>query len=1020
MTMASELKAHWTDPPAIYRGAPFWSWNAKLDPRRLCRAIESMHAAGMGGFFMHSRYGLKTAYLSGEWFECVRACVEKARELGMKAYLYDEDRWPSGTAGGLVTREREDYRAHALVARAAGEGAAGEYAAAEELARFAVLLDDEGRLRSYRALAGGAAAEPEERAVAFDVVVPGPSPWFNDGNYLDTLNAEAVAEFVHVTHQAYADRFGGDFGELIPAIFTDEPNYGHACRRSPEGWAAAAWTADLPREFIQRRGYDLRDHLPKLIFPLAAGEFSKVRYDYRRTLTELFAERFSEQIGQWCEAHHIALTGHYLSEQTLGSQADRIGAAMPHYRHMQWPGIDILTDQCHELATAKQCASVADQLGKARVLSEMYGCTGWDWPLEGHKFVGDWQYAAGVNFRCPHLTHYSLAGGAKRDFPASIFAHSPWWGYYAAVEDYFARLGLMLTQGRPIREVLLIHPVESAWGAFVGGGVGGERLEGLQEQLREVIYTLSWQHYGWDFADESLLAEGGKATQAGLKLGYMTYRLVVVPPCLTLRATTVKLLRKFLAGGGKVLFVGEPPERVDGEKSEAAGELAAAASHCPCEAEEMTAAVESLIDRRVSIADGGGEVPSWHMLRAVKGGRLLFVQSHDRAAPRRAAVRVEGSRPVVLWDARTARRHRLDARDAGEGYVEFELSLPPTGSALVSLGVAVDDAEPPAAEPAVAETRTFAGPFDVELTEPNTMPLDYCRFRVGEEEFSQPVPVLKADALIRARYGLGTRLGREHQPWYLYATGAVDTAPRDRCELKWTFHVSELPGACRLALEGSRDFEVTVNGKLAGHVDGWWVDEDIETIDITPLLEAGENEVRLAFDYRPDMELEDVYLVGDFATAALKDAPLAPGNVTMTAAPPKRLALGSWVGQGLNFYTGSVRYHLAVEGRAGGGRVRLRLPGVACTAAAVHVGEQTFVLPWPPFEADITDALAEGANDVVVEVIGGRKNILGPLHTPWVAWTGPGQFDPDNEEWTDRYLLSDHGLTEPVVVEVLK
>jgi len=47
---------------------------------------------------------------------------------------------------------------------------------------------------------------------------------------------------------------------------------------------------------------------------------------------------------------------------------------------------------------------------------------------------------------------------------------------------------------------------------------------------------------------------------------------------------------------------------------------------------------------------------------------------------------------------------------------------------------------------------------------------------VGEEPFSAPVPSLKADAEIRKRFGLGTRLGREHQPWYLYATGAVDTA----------------------------------------------------------------------------------------------------------------------------------------------------------------------------------------------------------------------------------------------------
>jgi hypothetical protein len=69
-------------------------------------------------------------------------------------------------------------------------------------------------------------------------------------------------------------------------------------------------------------------------------------------------------------------------------------------------------------------------------------------------------------------------------------------------------------------------------------------------------------------------------------------------------------------------------------------------------------------------------------------------------------------------------------------------------------------------------------------------------------------------------------------------------------------------------------------------------------------------------------------------------------------------------------------------------------------------------------EADITDALNDGDNTVDIEVIGGRKNILGPLHVPWGQWTGPGQFDPGHRAWTDEYLLNPHGLLQAPVVEV--
>jgi len=1015
MSFASEIGEAWGNPPAIYRSAPFWSWNSALDGDRLCRAVESMHQAGMGGFFMHSRYGLKTPYLSREWFHCVSACVEKARELGMKAYLYDEDRWPSGAAGGLVTRENEDYRLQSLVTVPAAEARDGD-----SIATFQLERDPDGRLTSYQSVEDPAQAPAGADAVAFSIRTAAPSGWHNDGTYLDTMNPDAVAEFIRVTHRAYADRFGKDFGNLIPAIFTDEPNYGHFARDRRTGQSAIPWTAELPREFKRRRGYDLRDHLPELVFTREKGEFSKLRYDYLRTLTELFVENFSMQIGLWCEKHRIALTGHMLAEETLASQISAIGAAMPHYEHMQWPGIDILCDQAEELATAKQCSSVADQLNRPRVLSELYGCTGWDWPLAGHKFVGDWQYAVGVNFRCPHLTHYSLAGGAKRDYPASIFHHSPWWKYYSAVEDYFGRLSLMLTQGKPVRDVLVLHPIESAWAVFQP--CAAEQCESFRHMdaaLRDLIYALSAQHYDWDFGDESLLAKYAKVSGAGLKVGRMTYRAVVVPPSTTLRATTVAMLRRFLAADGKVLFAGQAPCHVDAQPSEEINELAEKARTCGDATDEFAAALERLLPRRVSITDGGGEFTNaWAMLRSVKGGQVLFVQSHDRRGAHQVQVSVIARRPVVLWDARTGQQIRVRSQVEGDR-VTFALDLPPTGSALLTLGVSVPDAVHPPHERKAVRTRQVAGPFPVERTEPNTLPLDYCTYSFGDEEFSAPVPTLRADAEIRRRFGLGDRLGGSHQPWYLYATGVVDTAPRGPCRMRRTFHVTDLPARCALALEQPENYKISVNGRAAPQPAGSWVDEDIRTIDITALLKQGDNEILLDLDYRPDMELENMYLVGEFGVRTLRDGAARPGNVTLVK-PPKTLALGSWVGQGLDFYGAAVRYQIQVTKPSEGQRLRISLPGILCTAAAIHVGERTFVLPWAPFAADVTDALTGGTNDVAIEVIGGRKNILGPLHVPWKRWTGPGEFNPSAPDWTDEYLLNDHGLTKPVLVETLE
>ncbi|MGA9350577.1 MAG: glycoside hydrolase, partial [Anaerolineae bacterium] len=105
------------NPPKTFRAAPFWSWNDDLDPEELVRQVGLMDEAGWGGFFMHSRVGLVTPYLSEQWMECVRATVAEAKRRGMGAYLYDEDKWPSGFAGGLVPAQKREYRNLALVCK---------------------------------------------------------------------------------------------------------------------------------------------------------------------------------------------------------------------------------------------------------------------------------------------------------------------------------------------------------------------------------------------------------------------------------------------------------------------------------------------------------------------------------------------------------------------------------------------------------------------------------------------------------------------------------------------------------------------------------------------------------------------------------------------------------------------------------------------------------------------------------------------------------------------------------------
>ena len=97
------------NPPAQYRGAPFWAWNTKLEEQDLKWQIDKFKEMGFGGFFMHTRSGMATEYLGEEFMRLVRVCVANAKSKGTLAYPYDEDRWSSGSASGKETKNKE-YR----------------------------------------------------------------------------------------------------------------------------------------------------------------------------------------------------------------------------------------------------------------------------------------------------------------------------------------------------------------------------------------------------------------------------------------------------------------------------------------------------------------------------------------------------------------------------------------------------------------------------------------------------------------------------------------------------------------------------------------------------------------------------------------------------------------------------------------------------------------------------------------------------------------------------------------------
>ncbi len=691
-------------PSSEYRGTPFWSWNCRVTKELIRDQMEIFRKMGFGGAHLHPRTGLENEYLGEEFLELVGYADQLAKEKQMLCWLYDEDRYPSGAAGGIVT-ENLDYRArHLLLTRerkenmcASGEEfreslARGEKPAGYYLTAYRIKTR-EGYLQSYRRV-DGACPEYDSREetdregklwLAY-VELMRESPWFNDQTYVDVMNKKAVERFIQVTHERYYEALGEEFGRSIPAIFTDEPQM-KGSMALPDGESEAdvtlSYTDDLSETYEKAYGTALLDVLPELLWELPGGRFSLHRYRYHDHLAERFVSAYCDTIAGWCGEHNIAMTGHYMSEPTLYSQTLRLGEAMRCYRSQQLPGVDILCGD-PEYSTIKQAVSVARQNGREGVLSELYGVTHWDFDFKGHKLQGDWQAALGVTIRCHHLAFMSMEGEAKRDWPASINYQSPWWEKYHYIEDYFARINTALTRGKALVKVAVVHPIESYWMCYGPAAQTGARREQMDKNFKDLINWLLFGLVDFDFLSESLLpgqcGEGepeppfsgqrgkgepelhisrqrGEGRGAGtLAVGGMNYRTVLVPGLLTIRSTTLERLERLAEEGGRVIFMGNIPHMVDGEESDRAQRLAERTEVIPHQEYELLRALEE--DRDVEIRLGNGSLSRnlFYQLRQDGNVRWLFVCHVNRKRNRleqaeSLRVSIRGRYRVTAWNA---------------------------------------------------------------------------------------------------------------------------------------------------------------------------------------------------------------------------------------------------------------------------------------------------------------------------------------------------------------------------------
>lgn len=989
------------NPSREYRGKPFWSWNGRLGEKELKRQIDIMKEMGFGGFFMHSRTGLETEYLGEDWFHLINSCAEYGSKKGMEAWLYDEDRWPSGSAGGMVTKEPR-YRAMFLeMNQFSPEKWNDSLRTADTAAVFACRIRD-GIFSCKRRLYEGDSPRGEETVLEFRTRYSACNDNYNGFCYVNTMNREAIDKYLESTHEKYRENCGDRLGAEIQGIFTDEPHRGGVFTNFAEGEEnAVPYTPGLFEAFEKRFGYSLSDNLPELFLRKEEKELSKVTRDYFELTQQLFLECFAQPVARWCRENHLIFTGHVLHEDSLCCQAIMQGSLMRFYEYMDYPGMDLLAEDNKCYWAAKQVDSVARQLDKKWVLSELYGCTGWQMDFEAYKNIGDWQALFGVSLRCPHLSWYTMKGEGKRDYPASILHQSAWYPEYHYLEDYFSRIHAALKDAGADASLLVISPIESVWaraysGAFdglVGTDPGIRRLE---EQYASVFSMLTGNRIDFDYGEEDIMARHGRVENGVLSIGSCAYDKVLVAGVDTLRRSTLRLLEAFAAQGGSLIFAGAIPGCVDVLPSDDVKALATRCVTVPLEEKPLAIACANGREIKIETDDASLIFARSYL---TEGGRMILILNTDRKKGRtHASLCLGKGKYLEQWDPRTGRITEPEYQ-VKDGQIHLTLDLEAGGERLYRI---------PARKRVLQRTEAFRGTrtcalpdaFRYTLSEPNICVLDMVTLTGSHGLLLSPMEVLKADRALRDHLQLPYRGGEMLQPWYQIKYEGGNTRLYDTVTLTYHFGITTLPAGISLALEDLEHIrQILINGREISLISsGKWIDICFDTLAIPDdYLLPGANSVTLVMDYYSTCGIEAVYLLGDFGVQLRENGP------ALTALP-ETIAIGDITTQGLPFYSGSLTYH--IEGlqnteccvtAPGFSGALLRLVGKG--------GKKEAVLAFPPHQAIVRDLTA-------IQLILTRRNTFGPLHHPekhQYAYS-PASFITEPPCWTDSYVLYEQGL----------
>ena len=538
-TIPHEWMQAWSDP------------GSKLRPMQIVHGLAPQQASqagltifkdlGLGGIVCNVSFD---RYLQSEenWRTLAQA-VKNCSQLGLRVWIYDEDGYPSGSAGGLVLKENPDHEALCLTY----DPTRPEPFALRRAYEHTHASNNYGAARRYPNL----------------------------------IDDKAIISFVDITHKAYRQRLSEYFGNTIEAFFTDEPsliavNIGalpESVRKNVRvvdpldetlaPLACVPWVPDLPQLYQQRYGEDINASRRSL-FQGNKEENRKVRRQFWALISDLVAQRYFGRLQEWAAESNVASSGHALWEEMPLHHVPLYGNALKSLLRMDIPGLDMLSSDPQAVIytgwmTAILPASAALFNGVRKVMTEVSDFSqimdnGKAVSLEHMQATAAWQAALGVT---EFTLYYDYSRRSAED--------------YRSYCEYVGRLNAVLRDAQPTCRVLLYYPIHDLWSEYlpIPGKLTVEsqsdRAQMLVSSFMELGQQMVRRQVTFALADHELLSQAD-VRGSQLNIRGNRFEAIVLPAGVVLPETAREKIEQFRSNGGIVIQPAAQGAGIDFEK----------------------------------------------------------------------------------------------------------------------------------------------------------------------------------------------------------------------------------------------------------------------------------------------------------------------------------------------------------------------------------------------------------------------------------------------------------------------